>query len=143
MAAVALAGCGGGEGTARGASVSVYVTRPLCAPVRREFARRGDHAGRVQVRAICLPSPHNSARLSLATIGADARRASEDSTTVGFLEALDPPANRFSRTILETAGIAPIYSNSARSAVERLLRAIELAGTSGPLRQEVRSALSG
>jgi hypothetical protein len=92
----ALSGCGGGEGAARGPSASVYVVAPLCSVVKRP-------------RVVCLPAVVRDGRLDLARIGADARRATEDSTTIGYVEAFDPAANRFSRPILEGAGIVPTY----------------------------------
>jgi hypothetical protein len=94
--AVALAGCGGGEGAARGPSATVYVVAPLCSVVKRPHA-------------VCLPAVVRQGRLDLARIGADARRATEDSTSAGYVESFDPAANRFSRPILEGAGIVPTY----------------------------------
>ena len=136
----AAVGCGGGEGVAGDATVTVYVSTPLCAGARQQLAREGGRAGSVHVRAVCLPNAREGGRLSLATIGANARRATEDSTTVGFLEAPDPATSRFSRPILESVGIAWISRSSGSSAMARLLRAIQEAG-SGSLRESVREAL--
>ncbi|MGA8745596.1 MAG: hypothetical protein WB507_07005 [Solirubrobacterales bacterium] len=138
--AISIAGCGGTAGVVgSGATVSVYVISPLCAAARRQLARRGGRVGKVGVRAICLPNPNAAGRLSLATIGADARRATEDSSTIGYLEPPDPAAARFSRPILESAAIASIRSSSGNRAMERLLGAIRESPSAS--RASVRAAL--
>ncbi len=133
------AGCGEGGGVSSGATVSAYVASPLCVGARRGLARAGGRAGDVRVRAVCLPNARGGDRLSLARIGANARRATEDSAAVAYLEPPDPAANRFSDPILESAGIARIASASGAAAMARLLRAIREAGGSGSLREAVRS----
>jgi hypothetical protein len=135
-----VAGCGEGGGVANGAVVKVYVAAPLCAGAKRELAQQGARAGSVRVRAVCLAGVRDRRGLSLATIGANARRATEDSVAVGFLEAPGPSASRFSRPILESAGIAWLSSRSGEVAMARLLHAIGEAG-SGSLREAVREAL--
>ncbi len=141
---VGMVGCGEGGGVASGAAVSVYVGAPLCAGAKRELARAGGRAGDLRVRAVCLPEARAGAegrdRLSLAVLGANARRATEDSTAVGYLEPSDPAATRFSRPILESAGIAWIDSDSGAAAMHRLLGSIEDADTTS-LRESVRRAL--
>jgi hypothetical protein len=92
------------------------------------------------VRAVCLSSSRSTKKLGLARIGANARSATEDSTAVAYLEALDPPANRFSEPILEAAGIAGIYESSGKAAMTSLLQAIE-SSDSGSLRRSVSEAL--
>jgi hypothetical protein len=125
---------------AEGATVTAYVEAPLCAGARRELARESAHADAVRVRAVCLPSARTGTRLDLATVGANARRASEDSTSVAYLEARDPAASRFSRPILESAGIAQVTSSSGEAAMGRLLRAVGEADSSS-LRDAVFEAL--
>jgi hypothetical protein len=107
------------------------VIAPLCVGAKRELAREVARAGSVavgasdvRVRAVCLPSARSGGRLSLATVGANARRATEDSTSVAYLEPPDRAANRFSDPILESAGIAWIASNSGKTAMAHLLHAI-------------------
>jgi hypothetical protein len=78
--------------------------------------------------------------LDLAQIGANARRATEDSTTVAYLEEAGP-ATRFSAPILEEAEIAQLTSNSGAASMARLLRAINHAGSSDSLRHSVRDEL--
>jgi hypothetical protein len=141
VAALAAIGCGEGAGVAEDATVTVYVAEPLCADAELELSRARGRVGELRVRAICLPNPRSPRKLNLATIGANARRATEDSTSVAFLEAFDPPANRFSEPILETAEIAGIYRSSGKKAMASLLGAIEAWG-SGSLRQSVRDSLS-
>jgi hypothetical protein len=137
---LAVAGCGGAEGVEKGAVVTAYVSAPLCAGAKQELAREGGKAGDVRVRAVCLSSARRGRRLILATVGANARRATEDSTAVAYLEALGR-ANRFSDPILESAGIAWIHTSSGKTAMAQLLDAVREADT-GSLRQSVREALS-
>ena len=135
---VGASGCGE-EGVSSGATVHVYVGAPLCAQAQRELRQQGAGAGEVEVRAICNPVVEHGGRLDLATVGAAARRASQDSTTIVYLEP-PGPANRFARPILEQAGIAFITGHSGASAMARVLHAVSEAG-SGSLRREVRGDL--
>lgn len=118
VAAVVLAGCGAG-GAASGATVSVYATAPLCKEARRGSGAAGD----LEVRVICLP-PSGSREADLAATGAAARRATEDSTSVAFLEAPGPAAG-FSRSIVEAADVAWIETNSGSTAMRRIRSALE------------------
>jgi hypothetical protein len=139
---LALAGCGGG-GIAEGATVSVYVAAPLCAGAKQEIARRGERAGEVRVRALCLARSERGGRIDLAAIGAGARRATQDSSTVGYIGEADPRATRFSSTILESAGIAQVSGMPGKVAMARLLGAIEGAGDADNLREVVDDEVSG
>jgi hypothetical protein len=136
---VAVGGCGGGEGVAENTTVTAYVEKPLCAAAERELARQGNRAGDLHVQVVCLPSVRSDSKLNLATAGANARRATQDSTTVAYLEPPDPAAARFTHPILETASIAWISRSSGKAAMARLLHAIE-ASSSGS-RESVREAL--
>jgi hypothetical protein len=136
-----VGGCGGGEGVSADATVTAYVAAPLCVGAKAELAREGGRAGDLHVKAICLPSARSASKLDLATVGANARRATEDSTTVGYLEAKDPTAARFTHPILESASIAWISSNSGKAAMTKLLKAIEAADT-GSLRESIREDLN-
>ncbi|MCW2988322.1 MAG: hypothetical protein JWM24_1260 [Solirubrobacterales bacterium] len=131
-------GCGEGEAPAAGAAVAAYVEAPLCAGAKRELAKAGPGAGSVEVRAICLDEVRRRGRLDLAAVGANARRASEDSAAIAYLEAPITPS--FSRPIVEAAGIAVIRADSGAAAMARLLVAVRNAG-SGSLRDAVREAL--
>ena len=136
----AVSGCGGAEGVQAGATVTAYVVPPLCIGANRELQRHDDRAGDVRVEAVCLPRAESKGRLELAKVGANARRATEDSTTVAFLEP-PGPGNEFSQPILESAEIPSIHDSSGKQAMARLLRAIETAGSSGSLRSSVREEL--
>jgi hypothetical protein len=121
--------------------VTAYVEAPLCAAADLELMKHGGRAGDLRVRAICLPSPRDSKKLSLATLGANARRATEDSTSVAYLEAPDPKASRFVHPILETAEVPWISASSGSAAMSRLLTLIPDANA-GSLRESLREALN-
>jgi len=140
LLAAAVAGCGGGEGVARDATVTAYVEAPLCIGAKQELLKQGNRAGELHVQAICLPTSRSQDKLKLSTLGANAREATEDSTTVAYLEASDPQASRFTHPILETAEIPWIAGSSGKAAMARLLRLIEASG-SGSLRASIREAL--
>jgi hypothetical protein len=136
---VAGAGCGEGGGAAAGATVSAYVEAPLCGGADRELASQDGPAGDLRVRAVCLPSVNDGGRTDLAKVGANARRATEDSAAVGYVEP--PVTPSFSRPIVEAANIAVIRTSSGKAAMAQLLRAIADADTSGSLRDSVRKNL--
>jgi hypothetical protein len=135
------AGCGESGGVADGAIARVYVASPLCAEAKGELARHGGRAGDVRVRISCLPKAEGNGRLDLAQIGANARRATEDSRSIGYIGEPTKSASRFSEPILETAGIAQLPQISGTTAMSQLLRAVSEAGNSGSLRESVRDAL--
>lgn len=139
---LAAAGCGESEGVAEGATVSVYVTAPFCAEAKGELARHGGQAGGVRVNVICLPEAESNRRLDLAVIGANARRATEDSTAVGYIGEPTRAASRFAAPILEGAGIAQLTEATGAAAMRKLLRAVGEAGSSGSLRESVNDALA-
>ena len=136
-----VTGCGPQSGVAEDATVTVYAAAPLCAEAKRELVRSNGRAGDVRVRVACLASIRHDGRLELATIGANARRATEDTTTVAYIGEADPAATRFSSPILESADIPQLSNQSGSAAMSRLLRAIRESGTSGSLRESVRDAL--
>jgi hypothetical protein len=114
----AIAGCGEG-GAAGGATVSVYVAAPLCREAGKKLP-----AGDLTVRVVCLPAVEKRGGVDLATAGADARRATEDSTSVAYLEAPGPAA-KFSRPVVESADIAWIKTSSPATAMHRIVSALE------------------
>lgn len=120
--------------------MTAYVEAPLCAEAKRELRSRGGRAGDLNVRAVCLERVDDGKRLDLATIGANARRATEDSAAVGYLEP--PVTPSFSRPIVEAANIAVIRTNSGATAMARLLSAIRAADDSSSLRNQVRETLN-
>lgn len=138
---IGAAGCGGGGGVSSDAVVTAYVEAPLCAAAKQELAKRDGRAGDLRVQAICLADPREAKKLSLATLGANARRATEDSTSVAYLEALDPKASRFVHPILETAEVPWISASSGSAAMSRLLTLIPDAN-SDSLRESLREDLN-
>lgn len=123
VAFAAFAGCGTG-GASSGATVSVYVAAPLCVEAQKEGGAVGD----LEVRVVCLP-PSGTRQADLAAVGAAARRATEDSRSVAFLEAPGPAA-KFSQSIVEAADIAWIETSSGSTAMRRIHRALEGEGSS-------------
>jgi hypothetical protein len=123
--------CGESSGVAEGATVSVYVSAPLCAGAKEELASRGRRAGSVRVRVACLRAAETAGRLDLARIGAGARRATEDSAAVGYVE---PPGREaaFSRPILEEAAIGLIVDRSGAHAMAAIHSALESRGEMTP-----------
>jgi len=146
-AAAAVACCGllaagcGSSGVSKDATVTAYVEAPLCAAAKEELAKHGGRAGDLRVRAICLPGPREAKKLNLATLGVNARRATEDSTSVAYLEAPDPKASRFVHPILETAEVPWISASSGKAAMSRLLTLIPEASASS-LRESLREELN-
>jgi hypothetical protein len=138
--AVAAAGSGCGEGgAASGATVKVYVAAPLCGEAQRELKSGGGKAGDLRVSAVCLPPTEAGGHVDLAQTGANARRATEDSASVAYLESAGPGA-KFSQPIVEAANIAWLGTNSGTTAMRRILKALEEAGSSSP-RDAVRESL--
>jgi hypothetical protein len=131
-------GCGGGD--AAGATVSVYVAAPLCAAAKAELSSHGATAGHFTVAARCLaPSERAGGGVDLAANGADARRATEDTSAVATLEP-PGPGTKFTRAILESAGISLVVSSSGANGMEQIIEAVESAGSSGA-RESVRESL--
>ena len=134
-------GCGESAGVGEGAVASVYVAAPLCAGAERELARDGGGAGDVRVRIVCLPSAESSQKLDLALIGSNARRATEDATTIGYIGEPTRSATRFSEPIIDAAGIAQLTGTSGAAAMSKLLKAVTEAGDAGSLRASVNDKL--
>ncbi len=148
-----LLGCGAGGGVASGALVTVYISAPLhgeaagvgtalCSGARRELARSHARAGRLRVRAVCLNDSGASGHWSLAAVGANARRASEDSTTVGYIGEPEAAARRFSHPILAAAGIAQVGGKTGAAAMASLLAALRAEAGSDEVRESVRARLA-
>ncbi len=132
--ALGVAGCGG-DSVDPGATVRVYVGADLCSEAELADGEAGD----LHVKAICVDPVESGGRPDLAAIGANARRATEDSSAIAYVESRGP-ANRFSQTIVEEAGIAWTLASSGEKAMQRVLAAVESAD-SGSLRDEVRKTL--
>ena len=150
-AGTVLLGCGE-EGAARGATVSVYVSAPLrgeeapagrrlCAEAREQAARGRGSEG-LELRVVCLDASGADGRWALARVGANARRAREDSTSIAYLGEPDPRARRQSSPILEAAGIAELEGRSGRAAVAAVDAALREGDSSHP-RAAVLDAVEG
>jgi hypothetical protein len=124
------AGCGEG-GVASDAAVSVYVARSLCPAAEGELAQEGKQVGEVRVRVVCLPPVRRRGHADLTTAGANARRATEDSTAVAFLEATGPAA-AFTESIVEAANIAWVETSNGATAMRSIIEALDERGSSSP-----------
>jgi branched-chain amino acid transport system substrate-binding protein len=132
--AAILSSCGS-AGVSAGATVAVYASAPqrgpeaaqgrdLCAGARRALAAAGGRAGELRVRFVCLDASGPAGAWTLARVGANARRAVEDSTTAAYLGEPDPQARLQSQPILEAAGIADIHTSSGITSMQRVLKLI-------------------
>jgi hypothetical protein len=138
MLGLGIVGCGGGD--SQGATVSVYVGASLCKGAKSELASHGASAGHFKIAARCLaPSERAGGGVDLATDGSNSRRATSDTSAVATLESPGPGA-KFSRSILESAGIPLLTSASGSKAMKQVIEAVELAGSSG-VRSKVQEAL--
>jgi len=131
LAVVALGiGCGEG-GVGGGATVSVYVAAPLCKEARAALQKAGGTTDDLKVQALCLPPVESEGEVDLAAAGANARRATEDSSSVAYLEAPGPAA-KFSQSIVENANVAWTKTSSGATALREVLKALEERGSSSP-----------
>ncbi len=143
------AGCGEG-GAEAGARVTVYVSAPLhgaeaaagrrlCEGARREVERAGGEVEDLELEVVCLDAAGETGRWALSRVGANARRASEDATTVAYVGEPEEGARKQSRPIVDAAGIAAIGGVSGEEAVTRVVAAIRDGDASEP-RQAVFEA---
>jgi hypothetical protein len=149
LAAALVSGCGEG-GAEAGARVTVYVSAPLhgaeaaagrrlCEGARREAARSGGKVEDLELEVVCLDAAGETGRWTLAQVGANARRATEDSTTVAYVGEPDERARKQSSPIVDAAGIAELGGVSGEEAVARVVAAIREGDASEP-RQAVFEA---
>jgi hypothetical protein len=137
----AASGCGD-EGAAAGAVVRIYVSAPLRGPEAgegqrlcgeaREQATQGKGGEGHELRVVCLDAAGDGNGWTLAQVGANARRATEDSMTVAYVAEPDPAAREQSRPIVEAAGIAELGGVSGREAVAKAVGAMEEGDASQP-----------
>jgi hypothetical protein len=122
--------------------VRVYISAPLRGPEAGAGRRPCDEAreqatqekGREghELRVVCLDASGGGGGWTLAQVGANARRATEDSTTVAYVGEPDVVARKQSRPIVEAAGIAELGGLSGREAVAKVVRAMEEGDASQP-----------
>src|SRR6185295_262960 len=108
----------------------------------RQEASRSGQPGGFELRVVCLDAAGPEGRWTLARVGANARRATEDSTAVAYLAEPEPAARRQSLPIVEAAGIAELSGLSGADAVARVAAAIEESDSNDP-RQAVFDAVEG
>lgn len=151
VSALAFSACGTTSGVSSGATVSVYLSasmqgpdgrkgRELCNEAKETLTRAGGKVDDLRIRLLCLDASGPDGTWTLARVGANARRAVEDSTTVAYIAEPDPKARRQSRPILEEAEIAAVTASSGGTAMRRILAAIEDAD-SGSLREQLSKTL--
>jgi hypothetical protein len=113
-----IPGCGSG-GSSGPETVSIYVSLPLhgaraadgraiAAGARTALARAGGRAGSVRVRAFFLDDTGGGRRWSMVATAANARRAAEDSSAVGYIGDVDSGATRMSLPITNQAEIVQV-----------------------------------
>lgn len=122
---------------AEDATLSVYVSDSLCAEARQALAEAGGRAGDFRLRAVCVADEAGSGDARLAAIGAAARRATEDSSSVTYIGTRDRTAIRFSKPILEAAGVARISANSGSASMRELLQELRQGEAGVPPRELV------
>lgn len=142
LAIALVSGCGEG-GAEAGAGVKVYVSAPLhgteaaagkrlCQGARGEAARVGGKVEDLELEVVCLDAAGEEGRWTLAQVGANARRATEDSTTVAYVGEPDPRARKQSRPIVDAAEIAEIGGVSGEEAMKAVVVAIREGDASEP-----------
>ena len=136
MAVLALvagvAGCGAETTAEEGeATLTIYVSAPLSGPGRAEgqavadgareaLADAGGEAGGFDVVAEYLDvAGRNETRFDPVTAAANARTATEDSTTIAYIGELDSGASRTSVPITNSAGILQVAPGSGASDLVR------------------------
>jgi hypothetical protein len=122
-----------------GATVSVYVAAPFCKGAEAALRKVGGKVGDLGVGTVCLAPVESKGRVDLAVAGANARRATEDSASVAFVEAPGRAA-RFARPIVESASLAFVETRSGATAMDEVKEALDERGSSSP-RDAVRESL--
>lgn len=148
--AVGAASCGEEGGAAEGATVTVYVSAPLrgsegeagerLCDEAREQAAQGKSDDELKLRVICLDASGPDGSWTLAQVGANARRATEDSTAVAYIGEPDREARRQSQPIVDAAGIAEVGGLSGRRAMAQIQAALRASDSNDP-RDTVFAAL--
>jgi ABC-type branched-subunit amino acid transport system substrate-binding protein len=75
---------------------------------RLALAEAGGRVGELRIEAVYLDDTGGGSRWSPVASAANARRAAEDSSTIGYIGELDSGATRFSLPITNQAGIAQV-----------------------------------
>jgi branched-chain amino acid transport system substrate-binding protein len=115
---LAVAGCGVGGSTAIEAPVTVYVSLPLTGPrsadgrdaadgARLAFEQVANKAGSIEVHSLFLDDAKGK-NWDPVAVGANARRAAQDSSAAAYIGELDSAPTRASVPITNDAGIAQV-----------------------------------
>jgi hypothetical protein len=146
-----VTGCGEG-GAEEGARLNVYASAPLSGAEAevgrricdeaRQGARQAGEPGGFELGVVCLDAAGPEGRWTLAQVGANARRATEDSTAVAYLAEPHRAAQRQSLPIVEAAGIAELSDMTGRASIAAVAAAIEESDSDDP-RQAVLDAVEG
>jgi hypothetical protein len=147
LAVTALAlfgsGCGGSDEVSEGAEVHVYAAAALCGEAKAAASGGKGDVGGVKVRVRCLPpSEGRGGVLDLAAIGAGARGAVQDSSSVAVIESRGRSTS-FSRPILDEAEVALVADRSGAKAMTRVLSALDSRGGEESPRTAVWEELAG
>jgi hypothetical protein len=135
-------GCGE-EGAEEGATLNVYVSAPgqqLCDEAREQAARGG--GGDFELRVICLDASGDESDWTLAKVGSNARRTTEDSASVAYIGEPSRAARKQSQPIIEAAEIAAMGSRNGKEAIEAITAALEDDDSDDP-RATVFDAIEG
>lgn len=149
--AVIVSGCGE-EGAQEGATLTVYVSGPLRGAEAKQGQRRCDEAwetvriehepGDHWLRVVCLDAAGPDGRWTLAKVGSNARRATEDSAAVAYIGEPEVAARRQSRRIVEAAEMAEFGVTGGRQAIEEVFAALRADDSNDP-RAAVYDAIEG
>ena len=129
-----IPGCGDDGGGGDGGTVSVYVSVPLTgeraaegraviAGARDALADAGGRAGDFEVRAVYLDDTGGTGRWDMAATGANARRAVEDASAVGYIGDLDSGATRISLPVTNQADLVQVSPGATAPDLTRRVRA--------------------
>ena len=125
--AVGVTGCGADAPATGEATLTIYVSAPLTGPgradgqavaegAREALADAGAEAGGYEIAAKYLDvAGRNETRFDPVTAAANARTATEDSTTIAYIGELDSGATRTSLPITNSAGILQVAPGSGAS----------------------------
>jgi hypothetical protein len=141
--AIAVSGCGE-EGAEEGAELTVYVSAPdqrLCDEARAEAAR-GKGESEFELRVTCLDTSGPDGSWTLAKVGSNARRATEDSASIAYIGEPNRAARKHSQPIVEAAEIAAMGKRNGKEAIEAIFTALEEDDSDDP-RTAVFDAIEG
>jgi hypothetical protein len=118
-------GCGE-EGAEEGATLNVYVSAPgqrLCDEAREQAAQGG--GSDFELRVVCLDASGPEGNWTLAKVGSNARRATEDSASIAYIGEPTRAARKQSQPIIEAAEIAAMGSRNGNEAIKAITAALE------------------